>query len=315
MSFRDSKIKIIHGSAHSELAIEIATALDLPISSASIGRFPDGEIDIKLHEDIRGSDVFVVQPTSPPVNENIVELLLMIDALRRASAGRITAVIPYFGYARKDRKDEGRVPISAKVVANTLTSAGLDRVLTIDLHAQQIQGFFDIPVDHLWARPELESAVRDLNLNNLVVCSPDVGGVKLARAWAKSLKVPMAIVDKRRVSGEKVVMENVIGDVEGCDVLLTDDMISTAGTITEAARILQAKGAQTIVIAATHAVLCGPALDRLQNSCASKVLVSNTIQLSGELPPTLEVVSVASLLARAITRIHREESVSALFSE
>jgi|TARA_B110000116_G_scaffold139950_1_gene121352 ribose-phosphate pyrophosphokinase len=315
MSFRDSKLKIIAGTAHNELSLEIAAALDVPLSSASVGRFPDGEIDIKLHEDMRGSDVFIVQPTSPPVNENIMELMLMVDTLRRASAGRITAVMPYFGYARKDRKDEGRVPISAKVVANMLSSGGVDRVLTIDLHAQQIQGFFDIPVDHLWARSEFETVIRDMKLDNLVVCSPDVGGVKLARAWGKSLNAPLAIVDKRRVSGEKVVMENVIGEVDGCNVLITDDMISTAGTITEAARILKEKGAQRIIIAATHAVFCGPAIERLQNSCAETVLVSNTIPLLGELPSNLKIVSVAPLLARAITRIHREESVSALFSE
>ena len=313
MSFQDARLKVLTGSAHPELANEIAGYLDVPISAVSVGRFPDGEIDIKLHEDIRGSDVFLVQPTGPPVNENIIELLLMVDALRRASAGRITAVIPYFGYARKDRKDEGRVPISAKVVANMLTTAGVDRVLTIDLHAQQIQGFFDIPVDHLWARAVLEDAVREMDLDNLVVCSPDVGGVKLARAWAKSLHAPLAIVDKRRTSGESVVMENVIGEVEGCNVLLSDDMISTAGTITEASRILKEKGAEKVLIAATHAVLCGPAVERLQNCAAEKVLVSNTIALRGELPDNLEVVSVAPLLARAVTRIHREESVSALF--
>lgn len=315
MSYQDSRLKLMSGSAHPELATEIASYLDVPMSSASVGRFPDGEIDIKLHEDIRGSDVFVVQPTGPPVNENIIELLLMVDTLRRASAGRITAVIPYFGYARKDRKDEGRVPISAKVVANMLVGSGVDRVLTIDLHAQQIQGFFDIPVDHLWARAALEDAVRDLNLEDLVVCSPDVGGVKLARAWAKSLHVPLAIVDKRRTSGSTVVMENVIGEIEGCNVLLSDDMISTAGTITEASRILKEKGAKRVIIAATHAVLCGPAVERLQNSAAEKVLVSNTMALRGALPDNLEVVSVAPLLARAITRIHREESVSALFED
>ena len=315
MSYQDSRLKLLSGSGHPELANEIASYLDVPMSSASVGRFPDGEIDIKLHEDIRGSDVFVVQPTGPPVNENIIELLLMVDTLRRASAGRITAVIPYFGYARKDRKDEGRVPISAKVVANILVCSGVDRVLTIDLHAQQIQGFFDIPVDHLWARAVLEESVRDLALDNLVVCSPDVGGVKLARAWAKSLHAPLAIVDKRRTSGTTVVMENVIGDIEGCNVLLSDDMISTAGTITEASRILKEKGAKRVIIAATHAVLCGPAIERLQNCAAEKVLVSNTMALRGDLPDNLEVVSVAPLLARAITRIHREESVSALFED
>jgi len=315
MSYKDSRLKLLSGSAHPDLANEIASYLDVPMTAASVGRFPDGEIDIKLHEDMRGSDVFVVQPTGPPVNENILELLLMVDTLRRASAGRITAVMPYFGYARKDRKDEGRVPISAKVVANMLVSAGVDRVLTIDLHAQQIQGFFDIPVDHLWARTVLQDTVSEMELDNLVVCSPDVGGVKLARAWAKSLDSPLTIVDKRRVSGDTVEMENVIGDVEGCNILLTDDMISTAGTITEAARILKEKGAQRVIIAATHAVLCGPAVERLQNCPAETVLVSNTIALRGALPDSLKVVSVAPLLARAVTRIHREESVSALFDD
>lgn len=315
MTFRDTRLKILSGSAHPELALEIAAELDVPMTAAYVGRFPDGEIDIKLQEDMRGSDCFVVQPTCPPVNENLVELLLMVDTLRRASAGRITAVIPYFGYARKDRKDEGRVPISAKVVANMLVSSGVDRVLTIDLHAQQIQGFFDIPVDHLWARPVLQGSIQAMGLEDPVICSPDVGGVKLARAWAKELGAPLTIVDKRRTSGETVVMENVIGEVDGHDVLLTDDMISTAGTITEAARILKEKGARKVYIAATHGVFCGPAVERLQNSCAEKVLVSNTIPLRGELPTNLEVVSVAPLLARAVTRIHREESVSALFED
>jgi phosphoribosylpyrophosphate synthetase len=198
MGFKDSRLKILSGSAHPALAHEIASYLDVAPTSAYIGRFPDGEIDIKLHEDMRGSDVFVIQPTCPPVNENIVELTLIVDTLRRASAGRITAVMPYFGYARKDRKDEGRVPISAKVIANMLVGAGVDRVVTVDLHAQQIQGFFDIPVDHLWARPVLQQEVIALGLDKLVVCSPDVGGVKLARAWAKALSVPLTIVDKRR---------------------------------------------------------------------------------------------------------------------
>jgi ribose-phosphate pyrophosphokinase len=314
MSYKDTRLKILSGTSHPELAAEIAGYLDVPMTAAYIGRFPDGEIDIKLQEDMRGSDVFVVQPTCPPVNENIVELMLMVDTLRRASAGRITAVVPYFGYARKDRKDEGRVPISAKVMANMLVSSGVDRVLTIDLHAQQIQGFFDIPVDHLWARPVLQEAVIDrVDRSNLVICSPDVGGVKLARAWAKALDVPLTIVDKRRTGGDSVVMEHVIGEVEGREVLLTDDMISTAGTVTEAARILKDQGAEKVFIAASHAVLCGPAVERLQNSPVEEVLVSNTIALRGELPDNLHVVSVAPLLARAVTRIHREESVSALF--
>lgn len=313
MAFGYERFKVISGTAHPDLAHEICAHLDVPLASAYVGRFPDGEIDIKVNDDMRGADVFLVQPTSPPVNEYIMEMMLMADTLRRASAGRITAVMPYFGYARKDRKDEGRVPISAKVVANMLVSAGVDRVLTVDLHAQQIQGFFDIPVDHLWARPVLQEEIQQLGLENLVICSPDVGGVKLARAWAKALDCGLAIVDKRRTGGDSVVMENIIGEVDGADVLLTDDMISTAGTITEAARILKDKGAGRVFIAATHAVLCGPARERLENCPAEQILVTNSIPLRGEIPERMRAVSVAPLLARAITRIHREESVSALF--
>ena len=314
MVITDDRFKIISGSSHPDLAREICARLDIALTSTYVGRFPDGEIDLKVNEDIRGGDVFVVQSTCPPVNDSIMELMLMVDCLRRASADRITAVIPYFGYARKDRKDEGRVPISAKVIANMLSHAGVSRVLTIDLHAQQIQGFFDIPVDHLWARSVLEEgAISSFSTEKMVVCSPDVGGVKLARAWARSLEVPLAIVDKRRTSGDTVVTENVIGEVEGMDVLLTDDMISTAGTITEAARILKAKGAQKVYVAATHAVFCGQAIERLNNSPVEAIFVSNTIPILGEQPERLNVVSVAPLLARAISRIHREESVSALF--
>jgi len=311
----DTRLKVLAGSSHPDLAHEIAAQLDVPLTSAFVGRFPDGEIDIKIHDDMRGADVFLIQSTSPPVNEHLVEMLLMVDTLRRASASRITAVMPYFGYARKDRKDEGRVPISAKVVANMMVSAGCDRVVTLDLHAQQIQGFFDIPVDHLWARPILQTAIAELKLDNLVLCSPDVGGVKLARAWAKSFDTSLAIVDKRRTSGDSVVMENVIGEVDGKNVLITDDMISTAGTITEATRILKDKGAERIFIAATHAVLCGPAKERLEVCPAEAVFVANTICLHGEMPKNLRQISVAPLLARAISRIHREESVSALFNE
>jgi ribose-phosphate pyrophosphokinase len=307
------RFKMVAGTAHPDLAHEIACQLDVPLSSAYVGRFPDGEIDIKVHDDMRGADVFLIQPTCPPVNEYILETVLLLDTLRRASAGRITVVMPYFGYARKDRKDEGRVPISAKVVANMLVSAGANRVLTIDLHAQQIQGFFDIPVDHLWARPVLEEVVRDMEMDNLVICAPDVGAVKLARAWAKNLDCGLAIVDKRRTSGDKVVMENVIGDVDGCDVLLTDDMISTAGTISEASRILKDKGAKRVFIAATHAVLCGPARERLAHAPVEQIFVTNTVPLRGDLPDNLTQISVAPLLSRAILRIHKEESVSALF--
>ena len=315
MVISDDRFKILSGSANPELAHEICASLDVPLSSLYIGRFPDGEIDIKINEDVRGGDVFVIQPTCPPVNEHIMELLLIIDALRRASADRITAVIPYFGYARKDRKDEGRVPISAKLVANLIVEAGATRVLTMDLHASQIQGFFDVPVDHMYAKPALVEEIRQLNLEKLVICSPDVGGIRLARAWSNTLHAGLAIVDKRRLAAEKTVVENVIGDVDGKNVLLVDDMISTAGSITGAARILKERGAERVFIAATHAVLCGPARERLDNCPAEGVFVSNTIPLRGDRPRLIKAVSVAPLLARAVARVHRDESVSALFDE
>ncbi|KAA3604488.1 MAG: ribose-phosphate pyrophosphokinase [Planctomycetota bacterium] len=313
MVITDDRFKILAGTAHPELAKEICTFLDTPMAESHISRFPDGEIDLKIQDDMRGGDVFVIQPTCPPVNEHLMELLLLIDCLRRASADRITAVIPYFGYARKDRKDEGRVPISAKLVANCIVAAGAHRVLTIDLHAQQIQGFFDIPVDHLYAKPALQTRIHQMDLQDLVVVSPDVGGTKLARAWARALGADLAIIDKRRLSGSEISVENVIGSVDGHDVLVIDDMISTAGSITEAARILKDKGARRVLLAATHAVLCGPAMERLAKCPAEKIFVSNTIPIPSGGPASLEAVTVAPLLARAIARIHREESVSALF--
>ncbi|HEX9793272.1 MAG TPA: ribose-phosphate pyrophosphokinase [Planctomycetota bacterium] len=315
MVISDDRFKVLSGTAHPQLAEEICKNLDTRLSKCHISRFPDGEIDIKVDDDMRGGDVFVVQPTCPPVNENLMELLLLIDCLRRASSDRITAVIPYYGYARKDRKDEGRVPISAKLVANAIVAAGAHRVLTIDLHASQIQGFFDVPVDHLYAKPALMEEIRKLGLDNLVVCSPDVGGIRLARAWARSLEAGLAIVDKRRVGSEKTVVENVIGEVAGRNVLLVDDMISTAGSITEATRTLKEKGAEKVFITATHAVLCGPAVERLDKCPCEAIYVSNTIPIRGDRPKALKQVSVAPLLARAIARIHREESVSALFEE
>ena len=314
MAAREDRFKVLSGSAHVALAKEICQHLGLKLARTSVSRFPDGEIDIKIEDDMRGGDVFVVQPTCPPVNEHLMELLLLIDCLRRASADRITAVIPYYGYARKDRKDEGRVPISAKLVANCIVAAGAHRVLTVDLHASQIQGFFDVPVDHLYAKPVLLAEVRKLGLEELVVCSPDVGGIRLARAYARSLNAGLAIVDKRRVGAAETVSENVIGEVEGKNVLLVDDMISTAGSITEATRLLKSRGAGRVYIAATHAVLCGPAYERLQKCPCEGLLVSNTIPLRDPLPDRLRVVSIAPLLADAIARIHRAESVSALFS-
>ena len=315
MAALNERIVLIAGTAHPELANAISGELDLPLANAYVGRFPDGEIDIKVYDDIRGGDVFVLQPTCPPVNENWTELLLLLDTLRRASAGRITTVMPYYGYARKDRKDEGRVPISAKVVANSLVSAGAQRLLTLDMHAAQIQGFFDIPVDHLYAKPVLMKAVRELGIQNPVVVTPDVGGIKMARSWAKALSADLAIVDKRRISGSEIAVEHVIGQVEGRNVIIVDDMISTGGSISEAAAIVRRHGARQIVLAASHAVLCGPAVQRLDACPADKILVTDSIPRRGVNPRALEVVSIASLLARAIHNIHSCESVSSLFEE
>tara|TARA_R110002126_G_scaffold105905_7_gene240558 strand:- start:34 stop:978 length:945 start_codon:yes stop_codon:yes gene_type:complete len=309
-----SEITLISGTAHRGLSEAIAKELDLPLANAHVGRFPDGEVDIKVNQDLRGKDVFVLQPTCPPVAESWTELLLLLDTLRRSSAGRITAVMPYYGYARKDRKDEGRVPISAKVVANTLVASGCDRVVTLDMHAAQIQGFFDIPVDHLYARPVLLEGIQALNVDSPVVVTPDVGGTKMARAYAKRLGADLAIVDKRRISGSETVVEHVIGDVEGRNCVIVDDMISTGGSITQAAAVLKRAGAQRIVIAVSHAVFCGPAVQRLQDSDAEVVLVTDTIpQDPTNTPSNLKVVSVAPLIAHAIKAIHSSQSISSLF--
>ena len=310
------KITLISGNAHLALAQAISKSLSIPLAAAHIGRFPDGEIDIKVNDDLRGSDCFVIQPTCPPVNENWIELLLLLDCLRRASAGRITAVLPYYGYARKDRKDEGRVPISAKVVANTLVNCGSDRLLTLDMHAAQIQGFYDIPVDHMYAKPVLLEAIRKLAIDNPVIVSPDVGGIKMARSYAKAMdNADLAIVDKRRISGSQIAVEHVIGEVEGRNVVIVDDMISTGGSISEAARIVRKNGARSVVIAVTHAVLCGPAVERLDAAPIDRLLITDSIPQRDRRPRKLEVVSVAPLLARAIMNIHRNESVSSLFEE
>jgi ribose-phosphate pyrophosphokinase len=307
-------LRIFTGTAHPDLASRIGTYLGIPLGAATVGRFPDGEINVKIDDDVRGKDVFVVQPTCPPVNDNLMEALILIDCLRRASAGRITAVFPYFGYARKDRKDEGRVPISAKLVANLVVSAGAERVLALDLHAPQIQGFFDIPVDHLFASPVMVKHLKTLGLKDIVVVAPDVGGIKMARAYAKSLGAGLAIVDKRRVSPEAAEAVHVIGEVEGKTVVLVDDMISTAGTITEASKAVAAHGAREVLICATHAVLCGPAAPRLSGAPVRSVIVTDTI------PPShtagvknLHVLSISELLGEAIRRIHESESVSSLF--
>jgi ribose-phosphate pyrophosphokinase len=307
-------LQVFTGTAHPDLAKSIAKYLGLELGHAAVGRFPDGEINVKIDDDVRGHDVFVVQPTCPPVNDNLMEMLILIDCLRRASAGRITAVFPYFGYARKDRKDEGRVPISAKLVANLVVSAGVDRVLALDLHAPQIQGFFDIPVDHLFASPVMVRHLKSLGIKDPVVVAPDVGGIKMARAYAKSLGAGLAIVDKRRVSPDQAEAVHVIGEVEGKTVILVDDMISTAGTITEASKAVSSHGAREVFVCATHAVLCGPASKRLSGAPVRSVIVTDTI------PPSLtagvknlHVLSISELLGEAIRRIHESESVSSLF--
>jgi ribose-phosphate pyrophosphokinase len=304
---------VFTGSAHPKLAQDICAHMGVPLGAASLARFPDGEINLKVECDVRGADVFVLQPTCPPVHENLFEMLSFADCLRRASADRITAVVPYYGYARKDRKDEGRVPINAKLAANLMVTAGYNRVVAIDLHAAQIQGFFDIPVDHLYARPVMLDRVRQLGAKDVIIVSPDVGGVKLARAYAKDLNCDLAIIDKRRISGEQTVIEHVIGEVEDRDVVLVDDMVSTGGSIVDAARIVKEKGARKVFIVATHAVLCGNAVERLNKADVEKILFADTIPLPEQKIHRLEICSIAQLLARAIDRIHRSESVSKLF--
>ncbi len=306
--------KVFTGTANEPLADKIAKHLNIRLGEARVERFADGEIRIKIEEDVRGADAFVVQPTCSPVNDSLMELVLMIDALRRASAERITAVIPYFGYARQDRKDEGRVPISAKLVANMITTAGADRVLTLDLHAAQIQGFFDIPVDHLYASPVMTRYFKRLDIPDLTVVAPDVGSSKLARGYSKRLDAGLAIVDKRRVSDRDTEVMTVIGDVKGRNVLVIDDMITTAGSITEAADAVKRLGANSVYLGATHAVLCGSAMSRLDEAPVRQLVVTDTIPL----PPDkqrkyIHVLSVARLLGEAILRIHHSESVSRLF--
>ncbi len=308
-------IRLLAGTANPTLAKSIAEYLDKPLCQAHVDRFPDGEIDVKIQEDIRGKDVFILQPTCPPVNESLMELLVLIDCCKRSSVGRITPVMPYFGYARKDRKDEGRVPITAKLVADMLTVAGVDRVLTMDLHAPQIQGFFDVPVDHLYAKPIFKEYFASFDSDTTVVVAPDAGGIKMARAYASMLHMHFAIVDKRRMGPEQTVSEHLIGDVEGMDVILVDDMISTAGTITDAARMVKTRGAQKVYICATHGLFCGSALERIQNSAAEKVVVTDSVKPLADYPDMIDTLSVAPLLADAIQRIHISESVSSLFIE
>ncbi len=308
-------IRIVSGNSHKALANAIAKSMGVQLSDATITNFSDGEIMLQINENVRGADVFVIQSTCMPVNENLMELLLMFDALKRASAGRITAVMPYYGYARQDRKVQPRVPISSKLVADLLTVAGANRLLTIDLHAGQIQGFFNIPVDHLYASPVLFDYIRGCHFKDLVIVSPDAGGVERARNFAKRLNASIAIIDKRREAANVSQVMNVVGAVEGRDVMLLDDMIDTAGTITQAANALKQKGARKVCAACTHAVLSGPAVDRLNNSAIEELIVTDTIPLDSKRAqcPKLKVLSVAPLFAEAIKRIHEESSISSLF--
>ena len=309
-------IKVFSGNANRSLAEEICHHLGIEIGTAQTGRFSDGEFNFQILENVRGEDCFIVQPTCPPVDSNLMELLIMLDAFRRSSAKRITAVIPYYGYARKDRKDRPRVPISSKLLANLITEAGADRVLLFDLHAGQIQGFFDIPADHLFAAPVLVGHFLALELPNLTVVAPDAGGVERARAYAKRLDAELAIIDKRRDYerlGEVEVL-NVIGEVQGRTTLIVDDMVDTAGTLVKAAEALKANGAKSVLASATHAVLSGPAVQRIEESPIEQLVVTNTIPDGVTCGSTkIKCLSVAKLLAEAILSIHDETSVSRLF--
>jgi ribose-phosphate pyrophosphokinase len=311
------RLVLIRGRAHRDLAAEIAQYLGLELGAVNLADFPDGEISCQLHENIRGRDVFLIQPTGPSVDKNLMELLIMIDACARASAERITPIIPYFGYARQDRKDQGRVPITAKLVANLISTAGADRVVTMDLHAAQIQGFFDVPVDHLYAAPVLDDYFKSLNIppEELVVISPDEGSIKRSLQHLNNLGGQFAIVDKRRSSATETRQANLIGGpIEGKVALLFDDMISTGGSIVGAAQVAADHGAREIYLSASHAVFCGPAVERLSNAPVKQVVVTNSLSIPPEKRfDKLKTVTVAPLLGEAIRRIHRNESVSGLF--
>ncbi|MBN2019096.1 MAG: ribose-phosphate pyrophosphokinase [Sedimentisphaerales bacterium] len=314
--FLNDHIKVFSGCSNEALAREVCRYLEVPLGGSRIDTFPDGEKIIRIEDDVRGRDCFVIQSTSKPVDEHIMELLIYLDCLRRASASRITAVIPYFGYARQDRKDEGRVPITAKLVANIVTAAGADRILAIDLHAQQLQGFFDIPVDHLTGELVLSRYFRDKKIQNLTVVSPDAGNIKIASRYATDLGGDLAIVHKRRTNAQEVQAQEVIGCVEGRNILMCDDMITTAGTVCQAAELVRRRGAQKIYVGATHGVFAAGAAEKLSKAPIDEVVVTDTIPLSAEASTLskIKVLTVASMLGEAIKRIHRNESVSALFS-
>ena len=309
------ELKVFSGSAHPQLARDIAAFLGVAVGQARLRRFPDTEVSFQIDENIRGTDVFVVQPTCAPVDQHIMELLIMIDAFKRSSAARITAVVPYFGYARQDRKDKPRVPISAKLVANLLSAAGTNRVLTMDLHKAQIQGFFDIPVDHLFAAPVIIDYLARQDFGPLTIVSPDAGGAERARAYAKRLDAELAIIDKRRSEDGSAEVMNVIGDVKGRVCVIADDIIDTAGTIQKAAQALQDNGATRVLASAVHGVLSGPAIKRIEAAPIDRLVVTNTIPINGDKAASEKVVvlTVARLLAQAIRSIHEETSVSKLF--
>jgi ribose-phosphate pyrophosphokinase len=309
------ELKVFSGSAHPELTKEIAAFLGTTPGQARLRRFPDSEVSFQIDENIRGTDVFVVQPTCKPVDEHLVELMIMIDAFRRSSAARITAVLPYYGYARQDRKDKPRVPISAKLVANVLSAAGTNRVLTMDLHKAQIQGFFDIPVDHLFAAPVIIEYLSRLESKNVTLVAPDAGGAERARAYAKRLDAELAVIDKRRTEDGTAEVMNVIGGVDGRTCIIQDDIVDTAGTITKAATALKNNGAARVLACAVHGVLSGPAIERIEKSPIDKMIVTNTIPQSAASAACSKIVvlSVARLLGQAIKSIHEETSVSSLF--
>lgn len=308
-----TQMKIFAGNANPALARAVAKELGVPLGKAQVGRFPDGEIEIKVLENVRGTDCFIIQPTSEPANDNLMELLLLMDALMRASANRITPVIPYFGYGRQDRKAQPRVPISSKLVSNLIVTAGADRVLTMDLHAGQIQGFFDIPVDHLYSNPVFIQYFKQKKMKNVVVVSPDAGGVERARAFAKRMNYDLAIIDKRRTSPTDADILHVVGDVRGKVALIVDDLVDTAGTLAKASKALVSSGAIKVYAAAAHGVLAGPALERLENAPIEELVITDTIGLNGKKLSKIRVLSVAPILAEAIKRIHEERTVSALF--
>ncbi len=315
--FLNDNLKIFSGTSNVALASAVCKYLEIPLGGAKIDSFPDSEKVIRVEDDVRGRDCFVIQSTCKPVDEHLVELLIYLDCLRRASAKRITAVIPYFGYARQDRKDEGRVPITAKLVANLITAAGADRVLAIDLHAPQLQGFFDIPVDHLTGQLVLSKYFRDKKISKLTVVSPDVGNMKIASSYASHLRGELAIVHKRRVSGSEVEAREIIGEVKGRNILMCDDIIATAGTVCSAAKLVKERGAEKIYVGATHGVLAGDAMEQLRQAPIDEVVVTDTIPLGDNARERggIKVLSVSSMLGEAIKRIHRDESVSSLFNQ